>query len=132
MFIIMFLNCIGCINNILLINIYVYVLLLISDDLVIQSRENCQNGLSIVSLNCQSLPAKFDYIRLLIDKFANNNCALQVLCLQESWFSSETFTRSASPSAELDLKPKSIRKRPGPQTILKSINNRNKPYKKFK
>ena len=61
-----------------------------SDDLVIQSRENCENGLSIVSMNCQSLHAKFDYIRLLIDKFANNNCALQVLCLQESWFSSET------------------------------------------
>ena len=58
-----------------------------SDDLVIQSRENCEYGLSIVSLNCQSLHAKFDYIRLLIDKFANNNCALQVLCLQESWFS---------------------------------------------
>ena len=33
-----------------------------SDDLVIQSRENCENGLSIVSLNCQSLHAKFDYI----------------------------------------------------------------------
>ena len=48
----------------------------ISDDLVIQSRENCKNGLSIVSLNCQSLHAKFDYIRVLIDKFANNNCAL--------------------------------------------------------
>ena len=62
----------------------------ISDDLVIQSRENCKNGLSIVSLNCQSLHAKSNYIRLLIDKFANNNCALQVLCLQESWFSSET------------------------------------------
>ena len=61
-----------------------------SDDLVIQSRENCENGLSIVSLNCQSFHAKFDYIRLLIDKFTNNNCALQVLCLQESWFSSET------------------------------------------
>ena len=40
--------------------------------------------MSIVSLNCQSLHEKFDYIRLLIDKFANNNCALQVLCLQES------------------------------------------------
>ena len=46
-----------------------------SDDLVIRSRENCENGLSIVSLNCQSLHAKFDYIRLLIDKFVNNNCA---------------------------------------------------------
>ena len=61
-----------------------------SNDLVIQSRENCQNGMSIVSLNCQSLHAKFDYIRLLIDKVANNNCVLPVLCLQESWFSCET------------------------------------------
>ena len=39
---------------------------------------------------CQSLHAKFDYIKSLIDKFAANNCPLQVLCLQESWFSSDT------------------------------------------
>ena len=62
----------------------------IRDDLLIQARKNCKHGLSIVSLNCQSLHAKFDYIQLLIDKIANNNCALQVLCLQESWFSSKT------------------------------------------
>ena len=36
----------------------------ITDDLLLQSREN-RKRLSIVILNCQSLHAKFDYIRLL-------------------------------------------------------------------
>ena len=34
----------------------------ITDDLLLQSREN-RKRLSIVSLNCQSLNAKFDYIK---------------------------------------------------------------------
>ena len=58
----------------------------ITDDLLLQSREN-RKRLSIVSLNCQSLHAKFDYIRLLIDKFMKNDCPLQAICLQETWFS---------------------------------------------
>ena len=62
----------------------------ISDDELFQQRVNCKNGLSILSLNCQSLHAKFDYIKLLIEKFMHNNCPLQVLCLQETWISSGT------------------------------------------
>ena len=50
-----------------------------SADKLIESRLSSKNGLSILSLNCQSLRAKFDYIRLLIDKFANSNCPLQVI-----------------------------------------------------
>ena len=61
-----------------------------SDDDLLQSSIHTSNGLSILSLNCQSLHAKFDYIKLLTEKFAASNCPLQVLCLQESWFSSET------------------------------------------
>ena len=61
-----------------------------SDDNLLQSSIHTSNGLSILSLNCQSLHAKFDYIKLLTEKFAASNCPLQVLCLQESWFSSET------------------------------------------
>ena len=56
----------------------------------VNSLTHLTNGFGILSLNCQSLHAKFDYIRLLVDKFAANNCPLQVLCLQESWFSSDT------------------------------------------
>ena len=62
----------------------------ISDDELFEQRVNCKNGLSILSLNCQSLHAKFDYIKLLIEKFMHNNCPLQVLCLQETWISSGT------------------------------------------
>ena len=62
----------------------------ISDDELFQQRVNCKNRLSILSLNCQSLHAKFDYIKLLIEKFMHNNCPLQVLCLQETWISSGT------------------------------------------
>ena len=62
----------------------------ISDDELIQSRLHNTNGLSILSLNCQSLQAKFDYIKVLIDKFCNGNHPLQVICLQETWFSANT------------------------------------------
>ena len=62
----------------------------ITDDLLLQSGKNRNHGLSIVSLNCQSLHAKFDYIRLLIDKFMKNDCPFQAICLQETWFSPET------------------------------------------
>ena len=62
----------------------------ISDDQLLQYRSNKQNGLSIFSLNCQSLHAKFGYIKLLIEKFQVKNCALQVVSLQETWVSSDT------------------------------------------
>ena len=43
-------------------------------------------GSSIVSRYCQSLHAKFDYIRLLIDKFMQKDCPLQAISLQETCF----------------------------------------------
>ena len=58
-----------------------------SDDELIESRINYTTSMNILSMNCQSIHAKFDYVRLLIDKFKNKKCALQVVCLQESWFS---------------------------------------------
>ena len=56
------------------------------DDELINSNVYDKYTFSIVSLNCQSLHAKFDYIKVLVDKFINNNAPTQVLCLQESWF----------------------------------------------
>ena len=53
----------------------------ITDDLLLQSMENRKYGLNILSLNCQSFHAKFDYIRLLIDKFMQKDCPLQAICL---------------------------------------------------
>ena len=60
-----------------------------SDELK-QSRLHNTNGLSIPSLNCQSLQTKFDYIKVLINKFCNGNHPLQVICLQKTWFSANT------------------------------------------
>ena len=76
------------------IKICTFTHLLQSDDTeelnVIRHLPYKQNGLSILSLNCQSLYAKFDYIKILIEKFQHNNCSLQVICLQEWWFSNDT------------------------------------------
>ena len=60
------------------------------DDELINSNVHDKYTFSIVSSNCQSLHAKFDYIKVLVDKFINNNTPIQVLCLQESWFSTDT------------------------------------------
>ena len=56
-----------------------------SDDELIESRINYTTSLNILSMNWQSLHAKFDYVILHV-LIENNNCALQVVCLQESWF----------------------------------------------
>jgi len=45
---------------------------------------------SYMSLNCQSLNAKFVYIKVLLEQFMFNNCPIQALALQETWFSNET------------------------------------------
>ena len=60
------------------------------DDKLFQQHVYYKKGLSILNLNCQSLHARFDYIKLLIAKFVHINCPLQVLCLQGTWISSGT------------------------------------------
>ena len=40
---------------------------------------------TLVSLNCQSLSAKFPEIKLLLDTFGELNKPIHVLCLQETW-----------------------------------------------
>ena len=38
-----------------------------------------------MSLNCQSLNAKFPHIQFLVDSFEEANKPVQMLCLQETW-----------------------------------------------
>ena len=40
---------------------------------------------TLISLNCQSLNAKFPEIKLLLDTFGELNKPIHVLCLQETW-----------------------------------------------
>ena len=45
------------------------------------------NGFSVLSLNCQSINAKFDFVKLLLAEMTNNNFKFSAICLQESWLS---------------------------------------------
>ena len=38
-----------------------------------------------MSINCESLNAKFDYIKLLLNVFTHHEQPIQVVCLQETW-----------------------------------------------
>ena len=40
---------------------------------------------TVMSLNCQSLNAKFPQIKLLLDTFGEQNKPIHVLCQQETW-----------------------------------------------
>ena len=40
---------------------------------------------TIMSINCQSLNAKYDYIKLLLNVFTQHEQPIQIVCLQETW-----------------------------------------------
>ena len=44
---------------------------------------------SILSLNCQSLNAKFDSLLTLIDELKQHNIEIGVICLQETWLAED-------------------------------------------
>ena len=45
-----------------------------------------QNDFTILSLNCQSLSAKIDGLKILL-KDVENSCKIGTICLQETWLS---------------------------------------------
>ena len=46
--------------------------------------QNKISKLSILSLNSQSISAKFDKLKMFIDN-VNNQCPISAICIQESW-----------------------------------------------
>ena len=46
---------------------------------------------TVLSLNTQSLPAKFTDITLLIDELRTHNCYVDVINFQETWFTDNTY-----------------------------------------
>ena len=55
------------------------------DDLKFRTILRMQNSqLCILCLNCQSLNAKFDNLKMFID-YVNDQCPISVICIQESW-----------------------------------------------
>jgi len=47
------------------------------------------NVFNILSLNCQSLNAKFEQIKLYVEIYNNTESKISVLCLQETWLSAD-------------------------------------------
>ena len=70
-----------------------------------ESLRSAKSSLSILSLNSQSLNAKFDDFQIAIEQLNRNN-QISVICIQETWLSSE------SPTSLFDL--------PNYQLILRS------------
>lgn len=46
---------------------------------------NTKNTISVMSLNCQSLQAKFDQLSIYLKIFEESNCPFSIICLQETW-----------------------------------------------
>ena len=61
-----------------------------------ESLRSAKSSLSILSLNSQSLNAKFDDFQIAIEQLNRNN-QISVICIQETWLSSE------SPTSLFDL-----------------------------
>ena len=55
------------------------------DEHLIKCQQNNHNSFLIFSLNCQSLNAKFDEIKIQIETFRNGGCEISAFCLQETW-----------------------------------------------
>ena len=51
-----------------------------------------KSNLSIISLNAQSISAKFDEFQIAMNEI-NNKCHVSIVCIQESWLSSECSTK---------------------------------------
>ena len=50
-----------------------------------------KNGLfSVLSLNAQSLPAKFDGLQAMLELFASQHIYFPVICIQETWIDDES------------------------------------------
>ena len=48
-----------------------------------------QNIFKILGLNCQSLPAKYDQLKIYIESLQEQDCSFDTICLQESWLGQE-------------------------------------------
>ena len=46
--------------------------------------KNCGNSFKILSLNCQSLNAKLEQLKIYVETY-NNDACIDILCLQETW-----------------------------------------------
>ena len=63
-----------------------------NDETLISSLKKKSQHFSIYSLNCQSLNAKINQIKLKIEYLRENGVELGAICLQETWLSDDSGT----------------------------------------
>ena len=56
-------------------------------DGLIKHLKNMKNFFTLISLNCESLNAKFDQIKIFLHNLNLHGCLPSALCLQETWLS---------------------------------------------
>ena len=54
-------------------------------DLMPEYMVSHKNGFTVLTLNCQSLNAKFDQLKVMLASFSENNFNVHIICLQETW-----------------------------------------------
>ena len=63
-----------------------------SDDALMNSLTERKDIFKVLSLNCQSLYAKFDQLYVLIEKLRRNGNEFDAICLQETWIDDDMDT----------------------------------------
>ena len=58
-----------------------------TNDDAIQVLKSKTNSLKLLSLNCQSLKAKFSQLQIYLNEFDNAECPFSIICVQETWIS---------------------------------------------
>ena len=62
------------------------------DDSLNNLFKDTENSFSILSLNCQSINAKFDQLNIKVQQLKSNGYEFSAICLQETWLSSDSDT----------------------------------------
>ena len=63
-----------------------------TDEGLINELTTKTENFTILSLNCQSLNAKIDNLKILVHKLISQHCRIDVVCLQETWLSDQSDT----------------------------------------
>ena len=62
------------------------------DTSLIKKLSTKTNSFNVLSLNCQSINAKIDQLKIKLKQWKNLNCKYSVICLQETWLSDNSDT----------------------------------------
>ena len=54
-------------------------------DELVDTLKTKQNQFTILSLNCASLNAKYDQLKILLEDLQRKNCIFSAICIQETW-----------------------------------------------